>query len=259
MLALCLLPLGLALAKAPAPASASPRLAIVIDDFGLTYPKDQPDADWMALRFPITFSVMPVSPRTRQAARMTLRSGHELMIHFPFDRYLALSLPAGHVDPADLAKVKALLAKAFAQIHGAKGLNNHQSLRATANRPMMRAFMKLLKPRGVFFLDSRVGPHSVAYAEARAAGIPAASNSIFLDGHAEARARRLGGSALVAAIAADKATCEHYLRVAAALARRRGLAVAIGHHYYRGTFQCLSELAPRLPGVRLVFASQAAR
>lgn len=245
-------------ARAQAPA---PKLAVVIDDFGLTYKKDVPDEDWYALKFPMAFAVMPVSPRTKEAAKRTKESGHELLIHFPFDKYLSLKLPSDRVDPQDLAKVKELLAKAFAQIPGPKGLNNHQSLRGTANRPMMAAFMPLLKGHVEFFLDSRVGPHTVAYQEARKAGLPAAINDIFLDGGHEPKARRKGGAALAAAIAKDKAVCLHYLGVVAAQARRRGEAVAIGHHYYHGTYECLVEGLPKLQkeGFQLVYVSQLAR
>jgi hypothetical protein len=242
-----------------APAFAgSPRVAVVIDDFGLTYPKDVPDAEWMALKFPLTFADMPVSPRTTKVAAEIKAAGHELIIHYPFDKYQKLELPADRVSPEDLKKVTALLDKAFAQIPGPVGLNNHQSLRGTANRPMMEAFMKLLKPHGIYFLDSKVGPKSVAYDEARKAGIPAVSNGIFLDGLHEPKGRRSKDPAvLAAAIAKDKAVCIHYLRYSADQARKHGSAVAIGHHYFHGTFECLVEEVPKLQaeGIEFVFAS----
>jgi len=257
--------LGLALAfpaAAQEVAPARPRIAVVIDDFGLTYPKDQPDEDWMNIPWPVTFAVMPVSPRTAAAARRVKEMGHELIIHFPFDKYLQLRLPKESVAPDDLKKVRDLLGKAFAQIPGPRGLNNHQSYRATMNRPMMQAFMALLRARGVYFLDSHVSGRSVAFDEARRAGIPAAVNSIFLDGTHEPKGRRSGSAKLLAeAIAKDKAVCEHYLRVAAGLARKRGSAVAIGHHYFHGTYQCLREEVPKLQaeGFEFVFASAVAR
>jgi polysaccharide deacetylase 2 family uncharacterized protein YibQ len=249
--------LALAL-PAAAQDAAKPRLAVVIDDFGLTYPKDQPDADWMKISWPITFAVMPVSPRTKAAAEQTKKNGHELIIHFPFDKYLSLELPKDHVSPEDMKKVESLFTKAFEQIPDAKGLNNHQSLRGTANRPMMEAFMKRLKPKGIYFIDSRVGPKTVAVDEARKAGIPTALNTYFLDGTKEPRARHAKDpKVLEKAIAADKANCVKYLREAAGLARKRGAAVTIGHHYYHGTYECLVSEVPKLQqeGIEFVFAS----
>lgn len=240
------------------PAFAGPKIAVVIDDFGLTYPKDVPDDQWMALKFPITFADMPVSPRTAQVDKETKAAGHELIIHYPFDKYQQLELPPDAVSPADLKKVKALLDKAFAQIPDAVGLNNHQSLRGTRNRPMMAAFMPLLKAKGIYFLDSKVGPQSVAYEEARKAGLRTAENGIFLDGGHEPKARHAKDpKVLVDAIAKDKAVCVHWLRYTAAQARKRGSAVAIGHHYYWGTYRCLIDEVPKLQaeGVEFVFAS----
>lgn len=239
----------------------APRLAVVIDDFGLTYPKDQPDADWMSLKYPLTYAVMPASPRTTKVAKETTAAGHELIIHFPFDKYLSLKLPKDKVDAEDWSKVEAFMDKAFAQIPSPIGLNNHQSYRGTMNQPMMAAFMKRLKDKKIYFLDSRVSEKSVAYAEARKAGIPSAVNGIFLDGRAEARARRKGGAELEAAIEADKRGCIRYLRMAAARARQKGEAIAIGHHYYRGTYRCLAEELPKLQaeGIELVHASALTR
>jgi polysaccharide deacetylase 2 family uncharacterized protein YibQ len=238
--------------------AAAPRIAVVIDDFGLTYPKDVPDDKWMALKFPMTFADMPVSPRTTKVAEEIKASGHELIIHYPFDKYQKLKLPKDSVDPEDMKSVVALLDKAFKQIPGPVGLNNHQSLRGTANRPMMAAFMQLLKPHGIYFLDSRVGPKTVAYDEALKAGIPAAINGIFLDGSHEPKARHSKDPKVLAeAIAKDKAVCVHYLRYSADQARKHGSAVAIGHHYYHGTYECLVEEIPKLQaaGIEFVFAS----
>lgn len=223
--------------------AAEPRLAVVIDDFGLTYRKNVPDEKWYALKFPLTYAVMPESPRTKDSARRAKEAGHEPIIHFPFDPFLSLSLPKERVDPADLAKVEALLDKAFAQIPQAVGLNNHRSYRATQNRPLMKAFMERLKSRKVYFLDSVVSPRTVAYEEARAARIPAARNTIFLE--SPPRYDR-------------KDFCVRMLRQAAARARKKGSAIAIGHHYYHGTYDCLAEELPKLQdeGIRLVHASE---
>jgi hypothetical protein len=232
--------------QSPAIAADKPRIAIVIDDFGLTYKKNVTDEQWMALKYPMTFAVMPESPRTSEAARRTKESGHELIIHFPFDPFLKLALPKDKVSPDDLAKVSALLDKAFRQIPGSVGLNNHRSLSATKNRPLMEEFMKKLKVRGGYFLDSHVSPKSVAYDEAKKAGIAAARNWIFLEepGHYN-----------------DKAFAAAMIRRAAVHARKEGQVVLIGHHYFHGTYDALVEALPKLEaeGFELVFASQLAR
>lgn len=230
----------------PAVAAPMPRVAVVIDDFGLNYKKTPPDEEWMAVASTMTFAVMPESPRTKKAAALTVAAGaKELIIHFPFDPFLFLTLPKDAVDPEDMAKVRELLAKALKQVPGAKGVNNHRSYRATQNLPMMRAFMAAFKPAGLYFIDSKVAEKSVAASEARAAGIPVASNFVFLD-TADLHTREF---------------CARGLRQAVAHARKRGSAIAIGHHYFRSTLDCLREEIPRheAQGVEFVTGSALVR
>lgn len=227
---------------AAANGAAAPRIAVVIDDFGLTYKKNVPDEKWYEIKWPVTYAVMPESPRTREAARRIQEAGQELNIHFPFDPFLSLTLPKDRVEADDFAKVEALLEKAFAQVPQAVGLNNHRSYLATRNRPLMKAFMERLKKRNVYFLDSFVSPKSVAFDEARAAGIPAAKNWIFLE-----EPKRY-----------SKEFATAMLRRCAARARRQGSCIVIGHHYYHGTYEGLVEEVPRLQaeGFEFVFASE---
>lgn len=228
-----------------APAFAGPKVAVVLDDFGLTYKKNPPDEEWMDLAQPLTFAVMPDSPRTKKAAKTTVEAGKELIIHYPFDPFQKLVLAKEAAAPEDVASATKLLEKCLKDIPGAVGLNNHRSYRGTQNRPLMREFMKVLKTKGLYFLDSKVSPKTVAYEEAKAAGIPAAMNYIFLD----------------TAEIHTQAFCAKNLATAVAHARKQGEAVAIGHHYFRGTLDCLKEGMPRYAkeGVEFVKASALTR
>ena len=234
-------------ASAAEPPASKPRIAVVIDDFGLNYKKTPPDEEWIALPSTMTFAVMPESPRTKKIAPMTSAASatKELIIHYPFDPFQSLKLAKDAVDPEDEAKVAKLLEKAMKQIPNAKGLNNHRSYRGTQNAPLMRAFMKLLKPTGLYFIDSKVSEKSVAYAEAKAAGIPAGMNWIFLD----------------TAELHTQAFCAKGLKQAVAHARKHGTAIVIGHHYFRSTFDCLKEEMPKYEqdGVEFVRGSVLAR
>lgn len=231
-----------------APAAAQPvkpRVAVVIDDFGFDSKRTPPDSAWLSLPFPLAYAVMPASPRTKEAAKAVREAGREMLIHFPFDPFQSLALPEGRVDPEDLRKVAALLERAFAEIPGAAGLNNHISARSTRNRPLMHEFMKLIKGRVAFFLDSRTTVKTVAYDEARAAGIPAAIEFTFLDTDKPG----------------DKDFCVAMLKRAVFQARKHGEAVAIGHHYWPQTLECLRDEVPRYEaaGVEFVPVSALAR
>lgn len=237
-------PLALVLLTVPAFA-AGPRVAVVLDDFGLTYPKNPPDSEWMKLDEPLSFAVMPESPRTALAARETLAAGKELLIHYPFDPFQKFELAKDTATAADVGKAAKLLEKCLKQIPGAAGLNNHRSVKATRNRPLMREFMKLLKPKGLYFVDSKVSPQTVAGEEAKAAGIATATNYLFLD-TAEVHTQPF---------------CEKMLAQAVARARKTGAVLVIGHHYFHGTLDCLKAQMPRYAkeGVEFVKASALVR
>src|SRR5581483_2585657 len=110
-------------------------------------------------------------------------SGHELIIHFPFDPFQRLDLAKDQATAADVESCRKLLDKALKQIPGPVGLNNHRSYKATMNRPLMAEFMKLLKEKlpKAYFLDTHVSQKTVAYEEAKKAGIPATQNWIFME------------------------------------------------------------------------------
>jgi hypothetical protein len=224
----------------------------VLDDFALTYRKSVKDDEWMAVKWPVTFAVMPTYKRNRfglntvDSARVGVETGHEVIIHFPFDPFLKLDLPKDRVSDADLAQIRKLLAESLRDMPGAKGINNHRSYQATKNRPLMAAFMKELQGQGLYFLDSHVSPKSVAADEARKAGLKAVANDLFLEGPPRYD---------------NKTVCEKVMRQAASLARRRGSSMVIGHHYYRGTYDCLQAMVPKLQaeGFEFVFASQLAK
>jgi len=223
----------------------APRIAVIIDDFGLNYRHTPPDEDWCALPFRLTFADMPRSPRTKKAADLIRACGKELIVHFPFDPFLKLELPRGGEPSArDTRLVADLLDECFRTIPGAKGLNTHRSLKATQNPALMRWFLVEYKKRGLYFVDSAVTPKTVAYKEALAVGVPAVKNDLFLEGPHPSREE-----------------CAKVMRMAAKLARSRGEAVVIGHHYHRSTYACLKEEIPKLEkeGFEFVYASRLAR
>jgi polysaccharide deacetylase 2 family uncharacterized protein YibQ len=223
---------------------SAPEIAVVIDDFGLTLKTNPPDEKWMAITWPITFADMPDSPRTAEAARQTKAAGHELIIHFPFDPFLKLDLNKDAASLSDIDKVRKFWERAQKQVPGAVGVNNHRSLRGTQNRPLMDVFMQMVKPTGFYFIDSHVSSTTVAYYAAQAAGVRSAKNYTFLEDEGPGHHK--------------KAFAIQMLRRAAAYAKKHGKVLVIGHHYFYGTYEALTEEVPKLQaeGFRFVFASE---
>jgi uncharacterized protein len=225
------------------PASPNaPRLAIIIDDLG----RDLAPADsLLALPFPVTCSVLPNLPFSREVAEQAYRRGDEVILHLPMESQSEGEGSEGTLpEPAELrvgmsaSQVAVAVDRMLETVPHASGVNNHEGSRATADPALMQTLMPLLRERGLFFIDSRTTGATVAYDTAESSGVRAASRKVFLD---------------------DTATRDAVLSqldLAIRDAIRNGSAIAIGHPH-AATIAALSQGVPKLEaqGVRLVFAS----
>lgn len=215
-----------------------PRLAVIIDDLGYELSSSE---RFFALPFRMTAAVLPNHPFSAQVAERASQRGFQVLLHLPMEsaggdeKAEAFELRSG-MTPQEIART---LDEMLASVPHAAGVNNHQGSRATADAALMRSLVAALRSRHLFLVDSRTSSDSVAYNSARAAGLPAAYRTIFLD-----------DVAAPAAIAAQLALAERQ-------ARERGWALAIGHPY-RATLDVLTESLPGIEarGVRLVYASE---
>ena len=221
----------------------APRVAIVIDDFG--YNRSKTALGFLELEDPITIAVLPQCPYTRRMANDAHAAGKQIIAHIPMQ-------PESYPDanPGDGAllerhtadELRALTRAVLDEIPHARGANNHMGSRLTTRQPHMRAVMGELKERGLFFVDSVTTPSSVAYAEARRAGIPAGRNTLFLDSYLDESGRL---------------DVPGRLRALEEAARRNGFAIGIGHPKPE-TLDALERGLPqmRARGVEIVFVSE---
>jgi len=216
------------------------RLAIVLDDAGASVEVVQEVEE---LPKAVAVAVLPNAVRSVEVARELGAQGRELLLHMPME-------PVGNHGPGPgegavevglpADEVRSRVERALAVVAGARGVNNHMGSRATTDSAAMRAVMDVVRARGLYFLDSRTTPESVAEQVAREDGIPALRRDVFLDVVSEPEAIR------------------HALGQAVARAEANGEAVAIGH-VHPLTIEVLAAELPRMPGtVRLVRPSQLA-
>jgi polysaccharide deacetylase 2 family uncharacterized protein YibQ len=197
-------------AVASGPEDGRPMIAIVIDDMGLDR---RHSAAVLELPAPLTLSYMTYAEDLGEQTEQARRHGDEIMLHVPMEPL------APHIDPGpnalrvsqDDAEIRRRLDWGLGRIDGITGINNHMGSRFTQSTEGMGVVMAALRERGLFFLDSRTTPHSVGLAQAEAAGVPHAGRDIFLDDDMAAPA-----------VAGELAKTE-------AVARRNGVAIAIGH------------------------------
>jgi hypothetical protein len=154
-------------------------LSVIIDDAGYSLEELR---TFLEVPGPLTVAVLPNLPHSREAARMVLAAGKDLILHCPMEA-------AGGEDPGPGAllvglsaqEIGARLAQAFASVPGAQGMNNHMGSRATADEGLMTVVLEYLKREGKFYVDSRTTPDTVGPRIARSLGIPFAQRNVFID------------------------------------------------------------------------------
>ncbi|MFZ2639822.1 MAG: divergent polysaccharide deacetylase family protein, partial [Verrucomicrobiia bacterium] len=160
-----------------------PRLAVVLDDGGLT---DRGLIKRLC-KIPIRFSVavLPGETHSVECAELAHRAGKEVMVHLPME---PLSKPAalylGH-HPIMFGmtedEVRVQVRQHLGAVPHCAGVNNHMGSRITANRQRMIWILEEVKAKGLFFVDSRTTKDTVAYSVAKELGVPAAQRAIYLD------------------------------------------------------------------------------
>jgi polysaccharide deacetylase 2 family uncharacterized protein YibQ len=169
-------------AKAPAKAAPRGQVALIMDDMGSSL--ETLDA-LIALRRPITISVLPYAEHAEETARIAHAEGLEVLLHLPLEsvnNHEAMANTEGMIltmmtPPAIVASFEA----SYDRVPFAVGTNNHMGSRFTADRERMRTILGPIRARGLFFVDSRTTAQTVALEEARRMGVPAAQRDVFLD------------------------------------------------------------------------------
>ena len=229
---------------ATTPANSAPgtaRLAILLDDLG----SDRATADAIfALHAPITISVLPYHANSQAIAAAAHQHGCAVMLHLPMQSVGNESPEQQELKPGLSGdEVRTLVEKMLDAVPQADGVNNHQGSEATADAALMSELMRVLKDDGVFYVDSRTTPETVAYDTARREGVKTAFRNVpFLDD------------------VQYKNAVKKQLRIAIQGAKQKGEAIAIGHPH-RATLEALRETLPlaKTEGVQLVFVSELVR
>ncbi|HBG06821.1 MAG: hypothetical protein A2075_24735 [Geobacteraceae bacterium GWC2_58_44] len=214
------------------------QVAIIIDDMGSSMQELQA---FLSIRLPLTFSVIPSLGHAKGVSEGAHLAGAEVMVHMPME-------PEGY-PKQPLEKIGLLLNMGnpeiqervnsyFRTVPHAVGANNHMGSRFTQNAEKMEVVLKVLKGKGVFFVDSKTSPASVGYQTARAMGLKCGVRQVFLDN------------------VQDEAAIAKQLAEVAAIARRKGAAIAICHPH-PSTIRALQSVMPELAksGITFVYAS----
>jgi polysaccharide deacetylase 2 family uncharacterized protein YibQ len=209
---------------APTPAPASwLAIAIVIDDLGENLSEGR---RVLRLPGPVAVAILPHTPHATRLAHEAQDRRKEVILHLPMEALGENEAGPGRLDTTMPAlELRLTLDDDLRSVPRAIGVSNHMGSRLTQDRPAMETLMQALRARGLFFIDSRTTPDSIAAPAASAQGVPLLVRQVFLDNDRHP--------------AAIEVQFEELLR----LAQRQGQALAIGHPYP----ETLAVLERRLP------------
>ena len=215
-----------------------PKMAIILDDWGhnLKLVKNV-----QAIGRPITLSILPHLPHSREIAEVAFSHGLGVMLHLPMQPKSS----AQPMEPTTIltstpdVEIIQYLNSAIESVPHVDGVNNHQGSEATSDERVMKTVLNHLKNKGLFFVDSRVISTSLGQRVAQEVGIAFTQRDVFIDNQ----------GTLVA--------IQRQLRQAEKIALKHGRVVVIGHDK-KTTIEAIRTIVPELEknGVQLVLAKE---
>jgi len=214
----------------------SGTLAVIVDDMGSNLNEAR---ELLAINIPLTFSLIPGLPKVAAVAELATAAGQTIMVHLPMEPqgYPQRRLEANGLLVAQSAEE--IAARTIDLLHAvpqATGANNHMGSRFTEHEEKMLPVLKVLKGKGLFFIDSLTTPRSTGIAVAEKLGVKAAVRNIFLDNQQ------------------DVVAIKQQLYAAAEMSRRKGGVIAICHPHPT-TIAALKEAMPELQRAGVTFVS----
>lgn len=207
-------------------------IAVVIDDVGLNKARTE---DVIGLPAPVTLSFMPYGEDVQDRVDKARVHGHEVMLHLPMQPESAKADPGPKALLTGLpqSELEERVTWNLDRFTGYVGFNNHMGSKFTADQNGMGVVMREAARRGLMFLDSRTTPHTTGPAAAARFDVPLLQRDVFIDN------------------VPDETAIRAQLDKAAALARKHGSAIVIGHPH-PATVAALHKWIPSLTDVTVV-------
>jgi uncharacterized protein len=201
-------------------------VAVVIDDMGLNEAHSQ---RVLELPGPLTLSFLTYARDLPAWVARARTAGHEILAHIPMEPLDPIHDPGPGALRVSMSpdEVRARVAADLDGWAGYVGVNNHMGSRFCQNRTLMDAVMAELRPRGLFWLDSKTTAHTEGIPAARAARVPCLARDVFLD------------------VVDNRDAVLAQLDRLARRGRWRGAAIGIGHPR-DATIQALEQWLPTL-------------
>lgn len=215
------------------------EISIVIDDFG--YRNDDVSDGFLKINANLTYAIIPGHNYSTSFGEKAVNAGYEVIVHMPMENTGKTYGEEKFVLMTDMDSetIKRRINNAFSQIPTAIGMNNHQGSKASADQHVMSNVAKVIKEKGLFFLDSRTTVETIIVTTMEVFGVPTAKRNIFLDNED------------------NELEIKKQLQKLVKKASMDGSSIGIGHAK-RNTLRVLKEEIPKLQkrGFKFVFVSE---
>lgn len=214
------------------------KIVIIIDDLG-----NNPGIakELMNMDQRITFSVLPKLKYSKQIAEDASLKNKEVILHLPMEPLSKKNKPGPGVITDDMTpeEIQKQVVDDIKSVPHIVGMNNHMGSKAASNADVMKSVLSVVKDEGLFYVDSVTSAKSKGYNTAQKLNLPSAKRDVFLDG------------------IQDKKYVKSQIKKLVEIAKKKGLAVGIGHPH-QSTVDALKEMLPQLEkeGIQIVPASE---
>jgi hypothetical protein len=207
-----------------------PKLAILIDDVTTL----SQIRKIKKIGYPITMAFLPPTSIHKNSAKI-VKDLDIYMIHLPLEAGSRRFEEANTLHTtSSLSEIENTIARLHKLYPKATYINNHTGSKFTSNYQAMDRLLKVLSRYNYTFLDSRTTAKTVAKRYANKYNVPYLSRNIFLDNKQ------------------DKFYIQQQLKKAIKIAKKTGLAIAIGHPH-NITLKTLRDSKYLLKGIHLIY------
>lgn len=212
-----------------------PRIAIIIDDLGF---KAEDARLVLSLEIPLTVSVLPFYSYSKKSAEWAHRAGKEVLLHIPME---PISNPAEArpgkgvlVSGSSRVDIERQLGEELTELPSVSGASSHMGSLFTTDSEGMRVVFQILKKRGHFFVDNLTTNKTVTKKIAGEVGLKCLFRDVFIDNDL------------------NRDSILQQLEKAEIIARKKGLAIAVGHPHPE-TISALQDWIPKAKAGGITF------
>ncbi|MBP5448772.1 MAG: divergent polysaccharide deacetylase family protein, partial [Spirochaetales bacterium] len=156
------------------------KLTIIIDDVGYAY---EATDKFLALGVPITFAIIPETPRAAKYYQTIVDNNYEAIIHIPMEPEKGAAFVERNALLTSMSDIEIItnIQCFFMEMPACIGANNHMGSKAVADGHLMNVLIRSLAERDKLWVDSMTNVDTLSREFTSIYGLPDLHRDVFLD------------------------------------------------------------------------------